>query len=137
MTASCAAMTAARLASITSSQSVMKESGSSATPSRDNSSYTTTLRTLNTSSQLGLGEADVQAETAQDAEEPERGRSRARDHAADRDGGGERQEHLDRLQGHRRRQARGGYGRGAGPQPRRPLDGTGPPQVVGPVAEGT
>src|SRR5580692_12759616 len=52
MTASCAAMTAARLASITSSQSVRKESGSSATPSRDNSSYTTTLRTLNTSGWL-------------------------------------------------------------------------------------
>src|SRR5580700_3913405 len=52
MTASCAAMTAARLASITSSQSVKKESGSSATPSRDNSSYTTTLRTLNTSGWL-------------------------------------------------------------------------------------
>src|SRR5579863_5901575 len=49
MTASCAPMTAARLASIASSQSVMKESGASATPSRDNSSYTTTLRTLNTS----------------------------------------------------------------------------------------
>src|SRR5580700_1131686 len=52
MTASCAAMTPARLASIASSQLVMKESGSSATPSRDNSSYTTTLRTLNTSGWL-------------------------------------------------------------------------------------
>src|SRR5580704_11592364 len=52
MTASCAAMTTARLACITSSQSVMKESGSSATPSRDNSSYTTTLRTLYTSGWL-------------------------------------------------------------------------------------
>ena len=46
---------------------------------------------------LRLDETDAQAETAQHAEEPERGRSRARDDAADRDGGGEQQEHLDRL----------------------------------------
>src|SRR5271169_7126080 len=44
MTASWVAMTAARLASIASSQSMTNLSGSSATPSRDNSSYNTTLR---------------------------------------------------------------------------------------------
>src|SRR5580692_11029500 len=37
-------MTAARLASIASSQSMKNLSGPSATPSRDNSSYNTTLR---------------------------------------------------------------------------------------------
>src|SRR5579859_6536310 len=45
MTASCVPITAARLASITSSQWSRKVSGSSATPSRDSNSYTTTLRT--------------------------------------------------------------------------------------------
>src|SRR6476619_5889302 len=45
MTASCVAITAARLASVASSQSVKKPSGSSATPSRDKSSYTTIFRT--------------------------------------------------------------------------------------------
>src|SRR5919199_377938 len=48
MTASWVAMTAARLASIassqSSSQSTKNASGASATPSRDNSSYNTTLR---------------------------------------------------------------------------------------------
>src|SRR5215213_3967293 len=39
-------MTAPRLASIASSQSAKNTSGFSATPSRDNSSYTTTLRTF-------------------------------------------------------------------------------------------
>src|SRR5215469_3265268 len=46
MTESCAAMTAPRLASIASSQSAKNPSGLSATPSRDNSSYATTLRTV-------------------------------------------------------------------------------------------
>src|SRR4051812_27027296 len=49
MTASCVAITAARLASIASSQSAKKRSGSSATPSRDNNSYTTIFRTPYTS----------------------------------------------------------------------------------------
>src|SRR5713101_4516237 len=49
MTASCVAITAARLASIASSQSAKKLSGSSATPSRDNNSYTTIFRTPYTS----------------------------------------------------------------------------------------
>src|ERR1700744_91019 len=49
MTASCAAITAARLASITSSQWAKKLSGRSATPSKDNSSYTTIFRTPRTS----------------------------------------------------------------------------------------
>src|SRR6266513_823418 len=49
MTASCVAITAARLASIASSQLVKKRSGSSATPSRDNNSYTTIFRTPYTS----------------------------------------------------------------------------------------
>src|ERR1700733_5524407 len=49
MTASCVAITAARLASIASSQSAKKLSGSSATPSRDNNSYTTIFRTPCTS----------------------------------------------------------------------------------------
>src|SRR5580658_6152933 len=49
MTASCVAITAARLAPIASSQSVKKPSGSSATPSRDNNSYTTIFRTSHTS----------------------------------------------------------------------------------------
>src|SRR6187200_461943 len=44
MTESCAAMTAPRFASIASSQSAKNPSGASATPSRDNSSYATTLR---------------------------------------------------------------------------------------------
>src|SRR5262245_35426676 len=44
MTESCPAITAARLASIASSQSATNPSGLSATPSRDNSSYATTLR---------------------------------------------------------------------------------------------
>src|SRR5690349_9391316 len=44
MTASCAPITAARLASIASSQS-KNRSGPSATPSRDNNSYTTIFRT--------------------------------------------------------------------------------------------
>src|SRR5262245_41012169 len=48
MTASCVAITLARLASSTSSQP-KKTSGSSATPLRDNNSYTTTLRTPHTS----------------------------------------------------------------------------------------
>src|SRR5215213_9507293 len=46
MTESCEAMTAPRLASIASSQSAKNPSGCSATPSRDISSYATTLRTL-------------------------------------------------------------------------------------------
>src|SRR6187551_2988341 len=41
MTASCAATTSARLASIASCQSSKNPSGSSATPSRDNNSYAT------------------------------------------------------------------------------------------------
>src|SRR3954454_9851103 len=45
MTASCVAITSARLASIASSQSAKNLSGSSATPSRDNNSYTTIFRT--------------------------------------------------------------------------------------------
>src|SRR5580693_2650064 len=49
MTASCVAITVARLASIASSQSAKKLSGSSATPSRDNNSYTTIFRTPRTS----------------------------------------------------------------------------------------
>src|ERR1700722_444655 len=49
MPASCGAITAARLASIASSQSAMKLSGSSATPSRDSNSYTTIFRTPRTS----------------------------------------------------------------------------------------
>src|ERR1700729_1335031 len=49
MTASWVAITAARLASIASSQSAKKLSGSSATPSRDNNSYTTIFRTSYTS----------------------------------------------------------------------------------------
>src|SRR5690348_4332387 len=44
MTASCVAITSPRLASITSSQSVKKLSGASATPSRDSNSYTTIFR---------------------------------------------------------------------------------------------
>src|SRR5579862_2544668 len=44
MTASCCPITAARLASIAASQSLKKASGSSATPSSDSNSYTTTLR---------------------------------------------------------------------------------------------
>src|ERR1700735_1445376 len=44
MTVSCVAITAARLAPIASSQSAMKLSGPSATPSRDNNSYTTIFR---------------------------------------------------------------------------------------------
>src|SRR6266581_6461054 len=49
MTASCVAITAARLASIASSQSAKKLPGSSATPSRDSNSYTTIFRTPCTS----------------------------------------------------------------------------------------
>src|SRR5215213_817271 len=48
MTASCVAITAASLACIASSQP-KKVSGASATPSRDNSSYTTIFRTSSTS----------------------------------------------------------------------------------------
>src|SRR6202046_1783725 len=44
MTVSCVAITAARLAPIASSQSARKLSGPSATPSRDNNSYTTIFR---------------------------------------------------------------------------------------------
>src|SRR5258706_12714787 len=53
MTASCVAITAARLAPIASSQSTKKLSGSSATPSRDNNSYTTIFRTPYTSNRDG------------------------------------------------------------------------------------
>src|ERR1700751_1731128 len=49
MTTSCVAITAARLASIAASQSAKKLSGVSATPSRDNNSYTTIFRTPPTS----------------------------------------------------------------------------------------
>src|SRR5690348_6113769 len=49
MTASWVAITAARFASIASSHSAMKPSGSSATPSSDNNSYTTSFRTPYTS----------------------------------------------------------------------------------------
>src|SRR5260370_12004822 len=49
MTASCVAITAARLASIAASQSAKKLSGASATPSRDSNSYTTIFRTPCTS----------------------------------------------------------------------------------------
>src|SRR4029450_3716950 len=44
MTASWLAMTLARLAPVASSQAVKNRSGASATPSRDNNSYATTLR---------------------------------------------------------------------------------------------
>src|SRR5947209_3873907 len=54
MTASCVAITAARLASIASSQSAMKSSGSSATPSRDTNSYTTTFRMPSTSGLVSM-----------------------------------------------------------------------------------
>src|SRR5882757_10143160 len=53
MTASCAPMTAARLDSIASSHEATNPSGLSATPSRDNSSYATTLRMHNTSDSAG------------------------------------------------------------------------------------
>ena len=43
---------------------------------------------------LGLGEADVQAETAQDPDEPEGGQEGPRDDAAYGDGGGEQFNHL-------------------------------------------
>src|SRR6187399_990312 len=49
MTVSWVAITAARLASIAASQSAMKSSGASATPSRDSNSYTTTFPTPSTS----------------------------------------------------------------------------------------
>jgi transcription antitermination protein NusB len=71
---------------------------------------------------LSLAEADAQAEAAQDAEEPERGKERAGDHAAHGDDRGEQQEHLDRLKDHRDREARGRQSEDPGPQPRRPLE---------------
>src|SRR5580704_9579987 len=76
MTASCAAMTAARLAPIASSQSVKKESGASATPSIDNSSYTTTLRTFNTSG--WLTRCYVDGSRSQTYRSPDPGRSARR-----------------------------------------------------------
>src|SRR5712691_2719525 len=70
----------------------------------------------------GLGEADAQAEAVQDPDEPERRKERACDHAADGEGGGEQQEHLDRLGGHQHGQAHCGHEEDAGPQPGRALE---------------
>jgi len=47
----------------------------------------------------GLGEMHPEAEAVQHPEEPERGQERARHRAADRHGGGQEQEYLDRLEG--------------------------------------
>jgi N utilization substance protein B len=70
----------------------------------------------------GPGEADAQAEAAQDPDEPDRGQEGARDHAADGDGGGEQQEHLDRFEGHQDGQAHGGHEEDPRPQPGRALE---------------
>src|SRR5439155_1070009 len=79
----------------------------------------------------GLGEADAQAEAAQHPDEPQRGKERAGVRAADRHGGGEQQEHLDRLGGHQHGQAHRGDEEDAGPQPRRALEEPVQARVIG------
>ena len=74
---------------------------------------------------------DVQAKAAQHPDEPKSGQECARDDATYGDGRGEQEDHVDRRDGHRRRQARGRGREYRGPQPGRLLEEPVQPGITG------